>query len=379
MPPFIHLKEPPSPKGSASPARPAGGATGSAKAVALEGILELLPAGVIALDGKLRVRYINSAGLDALGITVEDLDTSEVLEGFLGQDSMVEALRAVIEGGEERRLAVFVPAGDDTPREIGLTVVPQRTEFPTASGIRALIIFRSLEDGRSLDERMREIEYQAATGRLAAGFAHEVRNPIAAIQGLAEGLLEELPTGSPLVEYAVRIRRLVDRLEGLVQSCLDLGGTAISLTSPIQPRFLVETALALTGVGDQVRVKIDPGAPRVLTDAPQTASCLKALILNAVEAGEPASEVEVRVRSGADDHQRVLFEVLDRGPGIPAHLMTRVFEPFFTTKPGSTGLGLAVARLVASRNHGSLEVRSRRGETVFALALPAAPLEEAAP
>jgi signal transduction histidine kinase len=119
--------------------------------------------------------------------------------------------------------------------------------------------------------------------------------------------------------------------------------------------------------------EVEEGLPDVAVDADQLVECLVALADNALDAAGDAEGMRVRVRSshGPGGEPVVIFEVTDDGAGIPEALLARVFDPFFTTKPKGIGLGLALTQTLVRENGGRLEVRSRPGETVFRIVLPA--------
>lgn len=362
-------------------------------------ILDRMPSGVVALDVDRRACYVNPSALAILGFGAEvDSGAGSEVSGWdrgvralVEHEAVASALEAAGRDGQERRLAIFLTRPDQTLAELGLTVVPGNDgggvdgEAGSGEAFAAVLLFRALDDSRTLDRRMRDLKQLASVGRLGAGFAHEVLNPAAAIQGLAEGLLDELPDDDPLVEYGERILGLVSRIEGLVRSCVDMGREPMVPPEVVDVANLVTLARCRLEGSPTVRVEVEGGAPAYVTaDANQIIQCLEALMVNAVEAmadeagegetgdGETGDgEVEVLIRPAVAGADRVAVEVRDRGPGIPDSLLGRVFEPFFTTKSQSTGLGLSVARLAAMKNRGNLEVRSRPGETSFILSLPA--------
>ena len=333
-------------------------------------ILEDLPAGVIALDREQRTSFVNRAALRALG---HDRREGELpsLEDLLGSDELAKTVRDSLAEGRESRLVFFRRRADGETAEIGLGVMPVQG----AHDISAVLMMRSLDEGRALDERAQRIERLAAVGRLAAGLAHEVRNPIAAIQGLVEGLADEGGGEGESAAYAERIQRQIHRINSLINSCLALGPRATA-TDRLDPRVLLERVLGRTAGGDRIGRCFAEDLDEIQVDGRQIEEGLEALLSNALEACDgDSSKVSVGLRNA--DPGRVLIEVADHGAGIPSHLTEQIFEPFFTTKPQATGLGLASARMAALRNDGFLELFSAADLTVFTLSLPAANPEAA--
>lgn len=228
---------------------------------------------------------------------------------------------------------------------------------------------------RELAVRTRRAERLAALGTMAAGLAHEIRNPLnAAALQLAVVQRRLARAEKPDVDGAQRAAELVasemTRLAGLVEEFLqfarpralrlaaaDLRVTAsemVTLLAPDAANAGVELTLA---DGDSLFARVDEERLKQV---------LHNLVRNAIEATGRGGHVELRVRPGAEG---VLLEVEDDGPGLPSP-DAPIFEPFFTTKSGGTGLGLAIAHRIVTDHGGKILVESRPGRTVFALHLP---------
>jgi signal transduction histidine kinase len=243
-------------------------------------------------------------------------------------------------------------------------------------------------------------ERLASVGQLAAGVAHEVGNPVAAILGYAELALRDPALSERSRDSAERICEEAMRVRMLVQELLDLASAARLELAPIDPADLgkrvVERMRAqplLSAV--ELRLVAEPELPSVQSDAGRIEQILVNLIENAVHAlaGRPGGTVELRVapagafrpRRRRDDSplgsvpEALSFSVLDDGPGIDPEHQSRVFDPFFTTKdPGKgTGLGLWNAHRLAELLGGRLELESAPGRTCFSLLLPLADSEPA--
>jgi two-component system, NtrC family, nitrogen regulation sensor histidine kinase GlnL len=217
---------------------------------------------------------------------------------------------------------------------------------------------------------------------LAAGLAHEIKNPLAGLQGSAELLAREA-TGTAR-DYALVIAREAKRVDGLVRELLDLARPAALQTGPVNVHAVLRDVLLLArGFPGGERVsysqRFDPSLPPALADQEKLTQVLLNLVRNAIEAVREFPDPEVtfetavaplRLRA-ASGRTRPLarISVLDNGPGVPEAMLPRLFTPFATTKSHGTGLGLAVSRRIVEAHGGRIEVRNRPGRgaeaTVF--------------
>jgi len=206
---------------------------------------------------------------------------------------------------------------------------------------------------------------------LLAGIAHEVRNPLGALD-LFAGLLAEELAQRPEAAHVARIRQELAALSKVVEEFLDYARARPPVREDVDLSLLVAEVADLAqplAAARNVSLGVE-GAGRARADREQLRRAVVNLVRNAVEAAPAASEVEVTAR--ADAHGAVV-EVRDRGAGLGAQARASLFRPFFTTKERGTGLGLALAKKVADAHGGTLVLEDRDGGgTVARLALPAA-------
>ena len=218
-------------------------------------------------------------------------------------------------------------------------------------------------------------------GELAAGVAHEIRNPLTAIRARLFTLQKTLVAGTPAHEDALVIRNEIDRLNRIVTDFLQLA-------RPAEPRLTSVTAEPLLReVGNlfapqcerlSIDLKIDPAnGARFVADPQQMKQVLINLIQNAADSIEAQGTITLRARQDTrrlDERssQVVVLEVQDTGAGISADVQKRLFDPFFSTKKGGSGLGLSIAAQIVNNHHGKLEFQTQPGQgTTFAIVLPA--------
>ena len=283
--------------------------------------------------------------------------------------SLVSVKRAA--SGLQGALAAL---GDDLTAPVPRSEIRELDDI--AVGIGALA--RRLEEARVIQERMgRDLARQerlAALGRVVAGVAHEVRNPLASIK-----LRLDLAAGGG-VALAPEARAAIDhasseitRLDRLVADLLIVAGRALGPRAPLDLGALLRARAEALGPWAALRrvAIVARGEGRAIGDGDALARALDNVLRNAVEASPQGSTVEATVEATSEgDDGRLRVRVADRGAGVPAGRAGEIFEPFFTTKPDGTGLGLAISRAIA-RAHGGDLTYGRDGEiTRLELTLP---------
>jgi two-component system nitrogen regulation sensor histidine kinase GlnL len=233
---------------------------------------------------------------------------------------------------------------------------------PTCAG--TVVVLRAPRGGE------RALDFEA----LAAGLAHEIKNPLAGLQGSAELLAREAE--GPAREYAQVIAREAKRVDGLVRELLDLARPAALQTAPVSVHEVVGDVLVLArGIPGADRVafseRYDPSLPPVHGDDEKLTQVILNLVRNAIDALVDRPDPEITIETGvaslrlrtASGRTRPLarIAVQDNGPGIPEAMLPRLFTPFATSKPHGTGLGLAISKRIVEAHGGRIEVRNRAG------------------
>ena len=267
--------------------------------------------------------------------------------------------------------------GDELHLGFSLSTLPDEKGRSEGS----VLIFQNLTRVRQMEEQLRRSERLSAVGQLAAGLAHEIRNPLASLSGAIELLAGDLPQADQNSKRLMRIvQRETGRLDRLVADFLSYARPGPGPCEVVHLRGLLEELHRLVESGEYAAVQLCLDVSdelKVLGNPDQLRQVFWNLILNAVEA-EPADH-EIRIRGtrvppeDPSGPAMVEVEIADRGSGIPEEILERVFEPFFTTKTKGTGLGLATVHRVVEAHGGQLLVKSRPGEgTSVRVMLPAA-------
>jgi signal transduction histidine kinase len=237
---------------------------------------------------------------------------------------------------------------------------------------------RQLIDTQALAERHEKL---ASLGVLAAGVAHEIRNPLTALKTRAFTLRKKLAPHAPALEDAAIIDEEIDRLERILSDFLLFARPGDPQLATITPhallcavRELLAAALAKNGIELAVESK---SADLVLcADPHQLEQVLINLVRNAAESIGQTGRITLRTRQDrlplrGRPQEVIVLEVQDTGTGIPAEVQERLFDPFFTTKAAGTGLGLSIAMRILERHGGTLQFQTAPGRgTTFGIVLP---------
>jgi two-component system NtrC family sensor kinase len=228
---------------------------------------------------------------------------------------------------------------------------------------------------KSMQGHLIQTEKLAAIGKLAAGVAHEINNPLTGVLTNSSLLLEDIPEGNPMREELQVIVDETLRCRKIVKGLLDFARQTKPQKQLVDMNGVVEDVLALVRNQASFRnitlqTDLDAKLPAVMADRDQMRQVVLNIILNAAEAMPSGGSIRVISRKNGGGFVEV--DVSDTGPGIPDDIKSKLFEPFFTTKKTGTGLGLAIAYGIMERHRGTIEVNSVQGHgTTISLRLPA--------
>jgi two-component system sensor histidine kinase PilS (NtrC family) len=330
-----------------------------------ESIVRSISSGLLTVDGARRVTFLNRAGEEIMGVRIAQIEGELLAARF---PDLAEALGRTQPGRGESH----VRRADGETRLLGYSVAPMvDAGTPAAPGL--VIVFQDLTPFREMEEAMRRNDRLAAVGKLAAGLAHEIRNPLASMCGSIE-LLGHAPG---LANKDRRLMEIVlreaERLEALVRDFLGFARPQEPQLTVVDVAAQLEEALVifrgeLANRGLTLGTGIEP-AVLVRADPAQLKQVIWNLLSNAADATSSGGRVSVRLfRLGT----RAVFEVEDTGVGISNDDLPHIFDPFFTTKEKGTGLGLALVHRIIERHAGRIEVRSEAGSgTTFRIELTA--------
>ena len=217
-------------------------------------------------------------------------------------------------------------------------------------------------------------EKLAALGQLAAGIAHEIRNPLTSINILIHSMREKPPSGDSYKEDFKVIEEEIHRINEIVDQFLRFAKPAPPLLEKTEVSSIFEETLQLLRPQIEkqlivVEKEFQP-LPIILIDREQMKQAILNLLLNAIQAMPGAGHLTLKGQN-SEDGQWIHLSIQDSGVGIPGEDMNKLFDPFFSTKEGGMGLGLSIAHRIIDQHHGKIEVESTPGEgTLFTVWLP---------
>lgn len=284
--------------------------------------------------------------------------------------------------GEDQELTGILLVVDDRVTE---AFAPDEIALLESLAVQISVVIENSRQYRRMQERDR----LAALGQMAAGLAHEVKNPLGAIKGAAQllaepGPVEASPQGN---EFLSIILEEVDRLDRVVGSVLDYARPSKGNPGAVEVNGIIRRTLQVLSSergAARIEAELAPELPQVRADAEQLRQVLMNLIHNAIQAMKGAGRVVVATRrrpgrqpsapTSAGSGDWVEITVRDEGPGIAPQVLKNLFVPFFTTRDKGTGLGLAISQRMVQEMGGRIEVASQPGAgATFSVLLPVAP------
>ncbi|SHF04140.1 PAS domain S-box-containing protein [Desulforamulus putei DSM 12395] len=240
----------------------------------------------------------------------------------------------------------------------------------------AIGIYTDVTELRRQEARIREQEKLAVVGQMAAGMAHEIRNPLASVRGFAQLMSEKIgPINSTFKEYMEIMIQEIDQADSFINNFLQLARPKPPTMQQCSLNELIisfarifESQAFLQGV--KVKTDLQGDLPPIILDKDQIKQVLLNLCQNALQALDMQGTIILATRYHKEEKE-ICLSVIDDGPGIPPENLDKLGTPFFTTKDKGTGLGLSISYTIVDRHRGRIEVDSKLGEgTRFSIYLP---------
>jgi len=327
-----------------------------------DNVVENMPIGLIALDDQRRIASYNQAAQSILGF---EPDTAI---GRRAAQILPHQITEEIEG--------LTATGDVVEKEIDCRLADDRL-VPLALSASALhdgdrrflgfvLLLKDLREVYALRREIHRNQRLASVGRLAAGVAHEVRNPLSSIKGFATYFKERYREKPEDQQVAGIMIQEIDRLNRVIGQLLDFARPIkVVAKAAAVPQLVADSLKLVEARAKEKAIGIETIiAPQLLTvflDPDRIKQVLLNLYLNALDAMEAGGRLSVS--AAAEDHDRwIVFRVSDTGHGISKENQSQIFDPYYTTKSTGTGLGLAIAHNIVDAHGGRIEVDSAAGE-----------------
>jgi two-component system, NtrC family, sensor histidine kinase HydH len=340
-------------------------------------LVSSLPIGLIATDNSGLIQVYNDSAKELIG-----LDESKVI-GEMPEICLPNKLAQMFSGNK-------TAGHTERQVEIRLNIVPDSIKILQLASMMVLdnsqdfagevLLIRDLTTMKHLEKELQRNERLAALGKMAAGVAHELRNPLSSIKGLALLLKSNFSFPSSEAETADILVKEVDRLNRSIGELLDYAKPGQLRTEATPIIEIIEKTVSLVRVdaesyGITIRLDGRSNHPLVLVDRDKMNQVFLNLFLNAIQAMEQGGELVVITES---DERTISIIVRDNGIGIMPENLGRVFDPYFTTKRDGTGLGLAMSSKIVEEHGGRIEMSSIAGQyTEVRVVLPLEPQVEA--
>jgi two-component system, NtrC family, sensor histidine kinase HydH len=323
-------------------------------------LVSSLPIGLIATGPDDRVRTCNESACAML-----QLEEKRVL-GLSSIDALPERFRDMLTSNQSapsgKTWEVTLPERDGTTKSLHIVSLPLRDSEQQHAGM--LLLIQDLSQVRALEGELARAEREAAIGKMAAGVAHEIRNPLSSIKGLAillQGRLQQDALGRETVELLVAE---VERLNRSIGELLDYARPAQLEIAAVEIDAVVAKAVTLLrsdalAAGIDIEESYRCAGQQLAVDQDRLIQVVLNLGLNAIQAMDQGGTLTVAT---GIDTGRLKIIVEDDGPGIPPDIIDSVFDPYVTTKPEGTGLGLALSKKIVDDHRGRLTLDSREGQ-----------------
>ena len=309
---------------------------------------------------------------ELLGMKVQDLDTPESAAGN------PERVRRILNGEWiDAEISHRKKDGSAFPVEVSAGLL----EFEDQKYI--LAFDKDITERKQAEEALQRAEQMVVVGEMAAGLAHEIKNPLSGIKLSIEILSNELDLAKDDDELFQRIIAEINRIETLLKNLLSYAKPPIPQFAPIDVNRIIDNAVKaakyslkghtlganpLKAKGIEFVKELDD-LPLIVADAAQLQQVTLNLLLNAVHAVPDGGTIKLTTSATLDDEIRI--DVADNGKGIAESDLEKIFLPFFTTKPKGTGLGLSICKRLIEQHNGTISVaRNREGGLTFTIRLP---------
>ncbi|MCK5696354.1 MAG: PAS domain-containing protein [Desulfobacula sp.] len=327
-----------------------------------DNVIQNMPSGLVTINPEHEITSMNKAAKDILG--------GDLAQPFPQMLELMQEME-ISQGVLTREINLAIDA--DHKVRLDITASPIKDSENEVMGF--LFLFRDLTQIKELKKQVETNKRLAAIGKLAAGVAHEIRNPLSSIKGFATYFGDRYEDNASDKETAQIMVKEVERINRSVTQLLEFAKPMAIEKKQVNINELIRHSLRLVHHDlDQKKIKtkvhIDTRKTEIYTDPDRMNQVLLNLYINAIEALEDRGKLEICVQDAGQDG-RIEIRVMDNGIGIDEASLDQIFDPYFTTRPSGTGLGLSIVHRIIENLNGSIRVESSKGEgTCFIINLP---------
>lgn len=339
-----------------------------------ERIVESIRSGLITTDLDGNIYTFNKTAAEITGYKAEEMRGKSIFSLFGNiKLPIADSLDATETGDQPPRFETDILTPDDFVLRVGYGISPLFAETGETTGL--ILTFQDLTDIRSMEESVRRKDRLAAVGRVAAGLAHEIRNPLGAMRGAIQVLQSNTPPESSNATLMDIVLRESDRLNSIITNFLTYARPRVANFAEIDVREAINDTFTLLKHSPDVKenhfLKADlPEKPIFISaDSTQLKQIFWNLARNAIQAMEAGGTFSIKLEKLKAERIRITFA--DTGRGMPPEQVERLFEPFSNSTTGGTGLGLSIVYQIVRDHHGTINIRSLENEgTTISVELP---------
>ncbi len=340
-----------------------------------ERIIESIRSGLITTDLEGNIYTFNAAAAEITGYSAADMEGQNISRLFGKIDLEIEqSIQAASEGEQLPRFEAHLETPEGFAVRIGYGITQLLSEENEASGL--IVTFQDLTEIRSMEESVRRKDRLAAVGRVGAGLAHEIRNPLGAMRGAIQVLEANTPAQSVQADLMGIIMRESDRLNSIITNFLSYARPKVGNFTEIDVSEAIRETITLLRHSPDVspdhtlQEQLPPQPVFISADTTQIKQIFWNLARNSIQAMKNGGQLTIKLEPLSQSRIRITFE--DTGDGMKPDQVEQLFEPFSKSTSGGTGLGLSIVYQIIRDHNGTINVRSIEGEgTTITVELPA--------
>ncbi len=348
-------------------------------------IIDNIDHAMIVIDEDDSIILFNAAAQLYTGLSEKSAINKPFFSCFKTQPTLCDIVRTSVDAGRSfsTHETIILQADNMQPRQVTVNVSPFFSTTDTLQG--AIIILHDLTRVRNLEKAVRYADRSTMIDAMAAGLAHEIKNPLGGIKGSAQLLELELAGNNELLEYTQLIVRESERVNRIIEDLLNLSRPRETTTELLNITILLDEVIMLQNSaakdrGITFKVQFDPSIPEIPGDRDLLTQLFLNLLKNSCEATPDHSTISIATKIDSEYHLKlsgsrptpmVQISISDQGEGISAAELEKAFTPFYTTKLSGTGLGLPICQKIVTDHAGQMNFsESAEGGAKVKVSLP---------